>query len=277
MNYIGIDVGGTKIFAAKYSPNFEILDSIKIPTSIAQSNDCLIKDIIEIIGQLKDDQTKSIGISWAGLVQSDKKTIKVSPNIKGFCAINLGSIIQEWFCLPTIVENDSRCFAIAEQYFNKDQTSDLLGITFGTGIGSGIIINQAPLLGAQNYAGEIGHQLLNGKEAEKLFAGPALKKIFKKNLKDVIKMPKTKIKKQITNEIKMLAHWLFNISLTLNPEVIVLGGWVSINFWSRFIPEIGKEIKKLAKKCSLPIKLKIKISKLENAESIGAAILAKKL
>ncbi len=273
MNYIGLDVGGTKIFAGKFSENFQLKRSIKIPTKTNLGKEALIKTIIEIIGELKDEKTKKIGISWAGLINPNQKTIKTSPNIKGFDGINLGKILEEWFCLPVIIENDSRCFAIAEQYFSKPKINNLLGITFGTGVGSGIIINGNPLSGSQNYAGEIGHQLLNGKEIEKLFAGPALKKIFKKDLQEVIKMPKSKIKKEIKKEIKMLAHWLFNVSLTLNPEIIILGGWVSINFWSIFVPEIEKELKKSIKKCSFPIKVRIKISKLENASCLGSVLL----
>ncbi len=271
-NYIGLDIGGTKIFAGKFSENFELQNSIKTPTNADLGKDILIKNIIDVIGKLIDNDTKKIGISWAGLVHSDKKTIKTSPNIKGFDEINLGKMLEEWFCLPVRIENDSRCFAIAEQYLSKPKINNLLGITFGTGVGSGIIVNGNPLRGSQNYAGEIGHQLLDGKEIEKLFAGPALKKIFKKNLNEVIKMPKSKIKKEIKKEIKMLAHWLFNVSLTLNPEIIILGGWVSINFWSLFIPEIEKELKKSFKKCSFPIKVRIKISKLENASCLGGVL-----
>lgn len=277
MNYIGVDVGGTKIYAARYSTDFEILDSIKIKTDAQSGSDIVIKHCIEVIGALTNKETQGIGIAWAGMVHSDKKNINLSPNIKGFENIPLGQIIEEWFNLPVLIENDARCFALGEQQINFPLTNNFLGIIIGTGVASGLILEGRTIGGFQNAAGEIGHQILGKKTPEELFSGPALEKLFQKPLNQVIEYPKEKIEKKLRKRIELFADWLFNNILAINPQIICFGGWAGIHFWPIFFEEISQRIDQSNQaKNILKIKYCLSISCLENAGALGAAILIKK-
>lgn len=274
MNYIGIDVGGTKIYGAKFSADFQTLDSFEMQTEAHLGPQTVIHQLIEIIGKLKDSSTQGLGIAWAGMVNSDKNTVMFSPNLDQCEHIPIGKTLSEWFGLPVIVENDTRCFAIGEQRNSFPDIKNFLGIIVGTGIAAGVIMDGKPLNGFQNVAGEIGHQVLAKKTPEDLFAGPALEKLFKASLEEVLQWPKSKIEKKLGTRIDLFAQWLFNNALALNPHVISLGGGVGINFWPLFFPKIKQKINRLAKKNKVPmLKFDLECSEIRNAGATGAAIL----
>ncbi len=289
-NIIGIDIGGTKIMAGLFeSGDFQNpAKKYCIPTEAHKGREKVLKKIVLAIEKLRDKNTKSVGIAWAGFVDSKNGVTHESLNLPGFANFPITEFLAKKINLPIFIENDARLFALAEQKTCNPKDSVFLGIIFGTGVGSGAILNGKVFSGAQNFAGDVGYQIFYSEKekqnisAENLFAGPGLEKFLGQNLVEIVnKMEndsafKEKIREKMIPRIDQISIWIYNLILTLNPEKIVFGGSVGINFWPNFFTEISQKVNEKINSKNLPIKFKLEKSKLENAGLIGAAILADK-
>ncbi|MEZ4728214.1 MAG: ROK family protein [Caldilineaceae bacterium] len=84
--------------------------------------------------------------------------VHATDNIPGWTGLPLGQQLADSFALPTFVENDANCFALAEAALGAGQGyRHLLVVAVGTGVGAGIVINSRLYSGWQGKAGEVGH------------------------------------------------------------------------------------------------------------------------
>ena len=118
------------------------------------------KAISDLITQTKvsKDDIQGIGFGFPGQIDCDKGIVLLAPNIPGWVNIPIAKIIEKEFSIPVKVDNDVRCAALAELNYGAGKGAvNMICITVGTGIGSGLIINGKIVRGASNVAGEIGH------------------------------------------------------------------------------------------------------------------------
>lgn len=284
-NVIGLDIGGTKIYAARYDKNLAVQEDIQIPTKSEKGQMYVLAQLEKAFSALINAQTKALGISWAGFLDTEKGIIKKAPNILGFENFPLRDYFFQNYHLPCVIENDARLFALAEQKIYPKKESCLLGIIIGTGVGAGIIVKGEIMRGAFDFAGEIGHILLDqekDQEAEDLFAGPALENLFRRemginSLREVDLLWENESEKiqQIMEEVlEEMSIWIYNLLLTLNPGTIVFGGGVGKNFLPRFEESLCKKIQKRIDQNQHPLDFNLRFSSLSNAGAVGAAILA---
>ena len=268
-NVIGLDIGGTKIFAGRYNQDLDLEAETKEPTAARQDRATTLGNILQAIESVRTQDTKSIGISWAGFVDNNRGIIKKSaniPSLDGFC---ITDYVTEQTGLPAYLENDARLFAFAESAAHQHPPV-FLGIIIGTGVGSGIILEGNILHGTHNSAGEIGHTQLHGKTIESVISGPSLEKEL-----GVVKLFNADIathKTQIEQAKKNLCDWLGNLVLTFDPSHIVIGGGAGIHFWSQFEAAIVQETN--IRLQNFPVSLNLSFSELKNAGAQGAAVLA---
>jgi len=171
-NRIGIDVGGTNVKLALVSPDGKIIYSNSIPTHAEMGYEYTINNIKEAIHTLlketdsKEKDIQGIGFGFPGQVDYKSGVVRLAPNIPGWVDIPIAKMIEDEFHIPTRVDNDVRCAALGELNFGAGKgCENLICITVGTGIGSGLIVNGKLVRGASNAAGEIGHiklQMLDG-------------------------------------------------------------------------------------------------------------------
>ena len=171
-NRIGIDVGGTNVKLALVSPEGKIIYSNSIPTHAEMGYEYTVNNIKEAIKTLLQETGSSaqdiqgIGFGFPGQVDYKLGIVRLAPNIPGWVEVPIEQMIEEEFHIPTRVDNDVRCAALGELNFGAGiGCENLICITVGTGIGSGIIVNGKIVRGASNAAGEIGHiklQMQNG-------------------------------------------------------------------------------------------------------------------
>lgn len=161
---VGIDVGGTNIKVALVDKLGNIVYSDTVPTRAEMGYEYTIsnmkKAISDLITQAKvsKDDISGIGFGFPGQIDCDNGVVLLAPNIPGWVNIPIAEIIEKEFSIPVKVDNDVRCAALAELNYGAGKgTKNLVCITVGTGIGSGIIINGKIVRGASNVAGEIGH------------------------------------------------------------------------------------------------------------------------
>ena len=161
-NRIGIDVGGTNVKLALVSPEGKIIYSNSIPTHAEMGYEYTVNNIKEAIRDLlketdsKPENIQGIGFGFPGQVDYKSGIVRLAPNIPGWVDVPIAKMIEEEFHIPTRVDNDVRCAALGELNFGAGKgCENLICITVGTGIGSGLIVNGKLVRGASNAAGEL--------------------------------------------------------------------------------------------------------------------------
>ena len=164
---IGIDVGGTNVKIAVVDPKGNIVYSNSVPTRAEMGYEYTIKNIKETIyASLKEtkltlDNVVGIGVGLPGQINSDEGFVRLLPNIPGWKDVPLGKILEDEFKVKTKLDNDVRVATLGEYTFGAGQgCKNLICLTVGTGVGSGIIVNGELVRGASMSAGEIGHMVV---------------------------------------------------------------------------------------------------------------------
>jgi glucokinase len=153
---IGIDVGGTKIAAARISPHGEILAREVVP-SPADDTDAIIDSMVAAARELRTDEVVVVGISAAGMVETGTGVVRFAPNL-AWREADLRERVGGPLRLPAVVENDNNAAAWGEYRFGAGRgRRHVLFVGIGTGIGGGIIVDGALVRGAHGFAAEIGH------------------------------------------------------------------------------------------------------------------------
>lgn len=161
---IGVDVGGTNVKIALVDLQGSIIYSNSVPTRAEMGYEYTIDNMKQAITDLmKETKTDKnviggIGFGFPGQIDYEKGIVRLAPNIPGWVEVPIAAMIEKEFGIPTRVDNDVRCAALGELNYGAGVgCENLICITVGTGIGSGLIINGKLVRGANNAAGELGH------------------------------------------------------------------------------------------------------------------------
>jgi glucokinase len=159
MSYtIGVDVGGTKVLGGVVDHDGKVLKTARRDTP-HEGGAALTRTIADVALELAADfDVDAVGLSAAGFVSSDRKTMLATPNIVGWNGVHLESELRALINLPVVLENDANAAAWGEARFGAGRgLEQMLLLTIGTGIGGGIIVNGELLRGAFGIAAEVGH------------------------------------------------------------------------------------------------------------------------
>ncbi len=287
--YFSIDIGGTAVKYGLVSEAGKVLWSKQIKTS--NYND--INDLIGVLFELIEDEKErisGIGISCTGKINKDTGEIIGGVEImKNWLNTPLKAIFEEKFKVPVYVDNDVKCIGLNELWLGVGKNvNNFICIAIGTGIG-GVVVDDCKIVrGKNNFAGEIGHTILefNGKPCgcgkngcfEQYGSMSALLSEVNKITGEVLDgkeiFEKVKISEKtyisITEKwINYIARGVANTVLLLNPEIIVIGGAVSVQK-ELFLDKLEVEVKKyLTKEHSENIKL-VPATNFNNAGMLGA-------
>ncbi|MEZ5041690.1 MAG: ROK family protein [Saprospiraceae bacterium] len=160
--FLGIDIGGTKCAVLAGTEQMEILERIQFTTETGQEAEYTIHKLIEnastIINRFKDYTLAAIGISCGGPLDSSRGLIQSPPNLPGWDNIPITQLFEDQFNVPVFLQNDANACALAEFFFGAGKgTNNMIFLTFGTGLGAGLILNGQLYTGTNDLAGEIGH------------------------------------------------------------------------------------------------------------------------
>ena len=170
-NLIGIDIGGTKcaVILGQYTEQevISIIDKISFPTEVQKGPQHAldkINDSIEGIlerNSRKPDNIYGIGISCGGPLDSKRGIIMSPPNLIGWDNIPITGMLVKRFGIKTRIQNDANACALAEWKFGAAKGyTNVIFLTFGTGMGAGLILDGKLYSGTNDMAGEVGHILL---------------------------------------------------------------------------------------------------------------------
>ena len=157
---IGFDIGGTKcavIIGEEKDGEIVILDKRKIDTDHSVSAYEMIDRMCELAEEMTDDFSR-IGISCGGPLDSKRGVILSPPNLPGWDNIEIVSYLEKRYGGKALIQNDANACAVAEWRYGAGKGSqNMVFLTFGSGLGAGLILDGRLYCGTNDMAGEAGH------------------------------------------------------------------------------------------------------------------------
>ena len=304
---VGLDVGGTKILGVAVDPNApaHVLAEDRVPTP--DGGDGLVDVLLELARTLAEDAS-AIGVGVPGLVDR-AGTLHIGPHLPRMQHVPIAQQLVARAGVTAIVDNDANCHAEAEHAAGAAAGIDeTLVVTLGTGIGAGIVTGGRLLHGANGFAGEPGHMVVDpngppcpcGKRGcwERFASGTGLGRLARDaasggRLDAAVALaggdPEAVRGEHVTASARAgdtesqavldeLAHWialgLANLVNVLDPGVIVIGGGL-VEAADLLLPEVRRRFAGLVMAGDLRPAVPIVPARLgERAGAIGAALLA---
>ena len=289
---VGIDIGGTKLATVVADSTGHILSKVRKPTLAEKGPEYALQLLFEMVREtvasadLAQESVSAIGVSCGGPLDTKTGVVYSPPNLPGWDALPLKAQLESEFHIPVTIENDANASALAEYRFGGGRGYEaVLYMTMSTGIGGGIVIDGQIYHGANDSAGEVGHQILLpdgprcgcGKRGclEALCSGPAIARraqdTIQKQLIDgtesataLLKLANGRIKDvksehvleaaqtgdilalQLVEETAYYMGWgIANLVNILNPDIVLLGT-IAIAAGNLLLNPIRKNVSKFA-------------------------------
>lgn len=165
--HLGFDIGGTKCavtLGKRHGDAVSLLDKKRFETAQTHTADATITRLCELSNDilashhLQHSDIQSIGISCGGPLDSKRGLILSPPNLPGWDDVPIVQQVEYTLKIRTFLENDANACALAEWHWGVGQRCDnMIFMTFGTGMGAGLILNGKLYRGTNDLAGEVGH------------------------------------------------------------------------------------------------------------------------
>ncbi|MBL7870944.1 MAG: ROK family protein [Cyclobacteriaceae bacterium] len=276
---IGVDLGGTNIRAGIREGDL-IIKREQILLKDKDSLDSTLHQLIHLINPLVTGEVTGIGIAVPSIVDSVNGIVYDVVNIPSWKRVALKDILQKEFDLPVSIENDANCFALGELMHGKAKGfRHVVGITLGTGVGSGVIINGKIYSGNNGGAGEIGYLNYLDKDFEFYGGSFFFDEMHNTSAFDLSVKAKSGNAEaiRIWNEYGgHIGNLIKSVVYAFDPEAIVFGGSIS-NAFSLFESAMRKTISDHFHFPGSMSKLKIMQSENPNITLLGASSLVNQI
>ncbi len=207
----------------------------------------IVEDALARLASSVDGRILAMGIVVPGLVRLSDHVVTDAPHL-GWLDSDVASAYRERFALPTSVDNDANAGLLAEASFGAAKGGDVVYLNGSTsGIGAAVLSGGRLLRGAQGFAGELGHTVVNpdGKPCrcgrfgcletevnlENLGAAAGTDRLDPESLENVLAPPRSAtVDKEIDRQIGLLARGIADAVSAFNPGIVVLGGFLGALF-----------------------------------------------
>jgi glucokinase len=274
MQTIGIDIGGTHLrggLVVEHNLSPILTRRISAQGSVEE----VLQELFMLTDQLINQSVKAIGIGVPGLVDTNLGIVYDVVNIPSWKQVPLKQRMEDRYHLPIHINNDANCFVLGEFYFGKGRDYDsMIGLTVGTGLGSGIIINKKLYAGKNGGAGEFGMIDYLDKYYEYYASGQFFKNVYQTEGEIVFRRAAEGDEWALKMYEEMGSHLgnaLKTILYALDVELIILGGSVRHAF-PYFSKALWRSLQNFVFQNALK-NLRIEVSELENSGLLGAAAL----
>jgi glucokinase len=167
---LGIDIGGTNLVVGSVAEDGSALRALESEPTHAEAGQSDVLDRLITLAQRTIERTRrevrgaeiiGVGVGAPGPLDTKSGIVLLTPNL-GWVNLPLRQIIHERLGLPAALDNDANCAVLGEWWMGAARgTKNAIGITIGTGIGGGIIVDGKLYHGASDCAGEIGHTTID--------------------------------------------------------------------------------------------------------------------
>lgn len=272
---IGLDLGATNIRGAVVNDG-SLSDIVSQKIRTHGSVNEVMEDIYKVTDALlKEDKPTAIGIGVPSVVDVAEGIVYDVQNIPSWKEVHLKQLMEARYDIPVYVNNDANCFALGEYYFGKGNGVDsMIGLTLGTGLGAGVMINKHLYPGFNCGAGEFGMFPYLDNILEYYCSGSFFSNIYGLDGVQVFE----DAKREDAEALKLYAelgthigHAIKQVMYAYDPQLIVLGGSVR-HAYTLFEQTMWGEIKTFAYTKTAE-RIRVEVSELENSGIIGAAAL----
>ncbi len=291
--FIGVDLGGTNVRAAKVDEQGQLLQVVKEATEIDKGVDHVIHKIISMIESIDGyKECEGIGMGVPGPVDTKNGKMMLASFLPGFEGYPLVKQFREHFQMPVYMDNDVNVACMGEAMLGAGKNHDsVYYVTLSTGVGGALVIDKRVVSGAHGFAGEIGNVIidrnredishLNVGAVENEASGTAItrkgKEVFGDDridhAGDVFDLVREKNPQAISlcEEATYDLAQLFSIIAHIcDPEVFVLGGGL-MKGKDVFLDHLIDQFKKLVHEGMRAVEFKE--AQLEEPGIVGAAML----
>lgn len=269
---IGIDLGATNIRGAVVSDG-RLSEIISRRIHTKGTEEQVLEDVYFVVDKLIGSDVRAIGIGVPSVVDVEKGIVYDVVHIPSWKEVHLKEILEKKYNIPVFVNNDANCFILGEYYFGKGQgAKNMVGLTIGTGLGAGIIINKQLYAGPNCGAGEFGCVDYLDNNYEFYCSGSFFNNVYGLDGQQVFKDAQQGDARALQLYAEMGTHLGNAIKLvmyTYDPDLIILGGSVQ-SAYDYFEKTMWERIHTLVYPKSVA-RLKIERSELANSGILGAA------
>lgn len=271
---VGVYLGGKNLRVGRVRNN-AVEASLALEIDNHNSEEVILKEIMDAIDQVFTSDVKGIGIGVPSLVDVSKGIVYNVEHMPSWREVHLGDLLSERYKVGVYVNNDANCFAIGEKYFGKAKKyANVVGVVVGVGLGCGIITDNRLYSGTNCGAGEFGCIPYRDHNYEYYCTTQYFE--TKYGLKaDVLYR---RAKKQDKIALAILEQFGIDFGQAIkailyayDPECIVIGGNVS-RFFPYFEEHMWKVVRKFQYEKTIE-KLKIEVSEQPDIAVLGAAAL----
>lgn len=271
---IGVDLGGTKISIGKVEKNRVVKHGSADITT--QGDDRQILDeVIQAIEKIFDQKIAGIGMGVPSVVDVENGIVYDVQNIPSWKEVHVKEILENRFQRPVYVNNDANCFTVGEKYFGKGKKyRNLVGVTLGTGLGAGIIIDNRLYSGTNCGAGEFGSIAYKDRIIEYYCSGQFFENVYGikgQRVYDKARQGDKKSRKIFEEFGAHVGEAVKTILFAVDPEAIIMGGSVCRSY-AFFEKAMWKKIKTFPYRTARD-RLVIEISDQKQIAILGAAAL----
>lgn len=277
--YLGIDIGGTAVKMGIVDETGNLSLSCQSPVAFDDYQTPILETVLKVTetflteNKIMPDELCGIGISATGQIDTQNGIVAGSGgNIRNWDGTNLKDAFSQKYHLPVTVVNDANCVALGEKWTGSAKNAkNVIVLTIGTGLGGGIIVNDQILLGQSGYGGEIGHFSIH-KEGIPCTCGnrgcfeqyasmtALVKSVMKyyqaadpdhlhehpvngKSIFEAVEEGDETVTQIVDAWIHDIAAGIVSLTHIFNPELVVIGGGVSVQE-DLFITKLRKEVLK---------------------------------
>ena len=289
---IGCDIGGTTFSSSLFDKNLgKITTSSKESVNPDDDTDILLNKIKNQILSLLSNTNKGcvigVGVSCPGPLNSEKGIVFNTPNLRQLQNINVKEEISNLISLPVVIENDANLFALGEYHqYSGPKNKVVGGITIGTGLGFGIIIDGKIFAGGNGMAAEYGISPINDSKCwESDLSISGIRNLASEHFKENSEKfsPKELCNMGFNSDITAVKMWnefgqnlgkvVSHFINLIDPNVIIIGGGIS-NAFALFENKLKDVVQKHSPSYR---KNKITIAESKQKEyssQLGAAVIA---
>jgi glucokinase len=304
---LGIDIGGTNLVVGAVAEDGSALHVVQSePTRAEEGSDAVLSRLIKMgraaidamAAEVPSAECVGVGVGAPGPLDTKRGVVLLTPNL-GWVNLPLRQIVQDGLGIPAAIDNDANCATLGEWWRGAARgTQHAVGITIGTGIGGGIIVDGRLYHGASDCAGEIGHTTIeaNGRKCkcgnygclEAYASGPAIARRAVEavesgqpsRLADYVDGRLDRVTAQtvyeaahdgdeladevVSDTAKFLGAGIANMVNIFNPEIVVVFGGVTLAGDRLFVP-LKREVAKRA------FKPAVAVCRIVPAELVGTA------
>jgi glucokinase len=271
---VGVDLGGTSVRAGKVEDG-KVVGHAQRRISGNAAEEVVLAEIFAAVDEVIDDEVAGIGCGVPSVVDVERGIVYTVEHIPSWREVHLKDAFEARYGIPTTINNDANAFALGELHFGAGRGfRHLVGITLGTGVGSGVIVDGRLYSGANCGAGEIGSIPYRDATIETYCASHFFNRragvggdvVFERARQGDAEAVR------LFHEFgRELGQAVLTVLYCFDPELIVFGGSIARAF-PLFEPGLREALAGFAYRHALE-RLTIACSEIEDAAILGAAAL----